>query len=224
MTSTPTNPLCVQFGCGLDAPDGWRNFDVSPTLQLQRLPLIGSVVARARGPRWPASAEYGDILTGLPIATGTADAVYCSHVLDHLAREDGLRAIREAHRMLRPGGVFRLVLHDLEHMARTYLGRLEAGDAYAAYAFMRESILGQERRSPRGLGGLDSALREWRGNHRHRWMWDEASLSAELRTAGFRTVRRARFGDCTEPGLTAWFERVEREGRWRDDLGLEAVK
>ena len=33
----------VQYGCGLSAPNEWINFDVSPTLRIQKIPIIGSL-------------------------------------------------------------------------------------------------------------------------------------------------------------------------------------
>ncbi|MCI5142460.1 MAG: methyltransferase type 11, partial [Candidatus Electrothrix sp. ATG1] len=29
----------IHYGCGLSAPESWLNFDASPTLRLQRIPL-----------------------------------------------------------------------------------------------------------------------------------------------------------------------------------------
>src|SRR5262245_22988509 len=34
-----TQALYVQYGCGLSAPDDWLNFDASPTLWLQLIPV-----------------------------------------------------------------------------------------------------------------------------------------------------------------------------------------
>ncbi|HEX8242224.1 MAG TPA: hypothetical protein VF541_01965 [Longimicrobium sp.] len=35
----------AQYGCGPCAPAGWRNFDASPTLRLQRLPAAGGAAS-----------------------------------------------------------------------------------------------------------------------------------------------------------------------------------
>lgn len=61
--------------------------------------------ASARQPDTPlASADVGDART-LPWSTGTADAVILFGPLYHLTlRDDRIRALREAHRVLRPGG------------------------------------------------------------------------------------------------------------------------
>jgi hypothetical protein len=202
----------VQYGCGLCAPQTWLNFDASPTLRLQRLPLVGRVFTRV-GPVFPAGVRYGDIVKGLPVAGGSCRAVYCSHVLEHLSLEDCRRALRNTYACLRPGGVFRFVLPDLEWLARQYLDARGAG---AAIRFMEESKLGLLMR-PRRPGEL---LRAWLGNSQHLWMWDENSMSAELEAAGFRQVRRAAMGDSSEPR----FRDVEDPGRWENCLGMECVR
>jgi SAM-dependent methyltransferase len=204
--------LYVQYGCGWSAPREWRNFDASPTLRFERLPLLGRLYTR-NTTRFPDNVAYGDIVRGLPIAPESCAGVYCSHVLEHLALEDFRKAIRNSLRLLKRDGTFRLVLPDLEHEARTYLGN-PAPDA--SLRFMRDTCLGEERR-PRGLGG---ALAFWLGNSRHLWMWDFRSLSAELESAGFRNVRRATFGDSADP----MFRFVEDRSRWQDSLGMECFR
>lgn len=202
----------VHFGCGLAAPSGWRNFDVSPTLRLQRIPLLGPVFRRPPLPAWPASVEYGDIVRGLPVAPGSARGVYCSHVLEHLSLNDLRTALVNVRRVLAAGGRFRLVLPDLAFLMREYFDRPGPD---AAPRFMRESILGVESR-PRGVPAI---LQAWLGNSRHLWLWDEESLRHELERAGFHAVRRAELGDSDDPR----FAEVEDPARWLNALGMEAA-
>src|SRR5262245_4439288 len=134
--------MYAQFGCGLCAPPGWRNFDASPTLRLQRLPIVGRLLAQGNVV-FPAEVEYGDIANGLPLPDRSCQGVYCSHVLEHLSLSDLRKAVRETYRILAPGGLFRLVIPDLEYQARAYLGSQSAD---AAIDFMRGTLLGKEER------------------------------------------------------------------------------
>ncbi|MQP68452.1 hypothetical protein GE253_24335 [Niveispirillum sp. SYP-B3756] len=59
----------VQYGCGWTAPPGWHNFDASPTLRFERLPLVGRLYSK-NGRRFPDNVRYGDIVRGLPLAPG----------------------------------------------------------------------------------------------------------------------------------------------------------
>src|SRR4051794_31878603 len=137
--------LYVQYGCGLCAPEGWRNFDASPTLRARSVPVLGRLANRLTP--FPATARYGDILAGLPVADQSVDGVYCSHVLEHLSQEDCRRALTNTYRILKPGGRFRLVMPDLRWLVDRYLAD---GTANAAGKLVKESLLGEDTR-PRGL-------------------------------------------------------------------------
>lgn len=204
--------VCIQYGCGVTAPNGWVNFDASPTLRLQKIPIFGRVATNGRV-TFPQNVRYGDVVKGLPIADASADLVYCSHVLEHLSHEDCRIAIRETHRILRPGGIFRGVLPDLERIAKDYL---ENNEPSAAIRFMEDSLLGlgSRRRGVRGIAVLAF------GNSRHLWMWDFKALAAELETLGFHDIRRAQFSDSVEPAFGA----VEQQSRWDGCLGFECRK
>ena len=57
-----SNTNYVQYGAAYCGPDQWLNFDVSPTLRLQRIPLIGPLITRSRK-TFPKTVKYGDIVT-----------------------------------------------------------------------------------------------------------------------------------------------------------------
>jgi hypothetical protein len=203
----------VQYGCGLSAPLTWRNFDASPTLRLQRLPIVGSYFRRGEYPIFPANVEHGDIVKGLPIPDESCKAIYCSHILEHLALQDFNIALQNTYRYLERGGIFRFVMPDLEQLTRDYL---DSADSHAALTFMESSYLGKKTRS-RGLVGL---VREWSGNSAHLWMWDFKSIVPELQRVGFSEIRRAYFGDSA----AACYKDVEEIGRWEKCLGIECIR
>ena len=202
----------VQFGCGFSAPAGWLNFDASPTLRFERLPIVGRFYTR-NAQRFPAGVFYGDITKGLPIAENSCQGIYCSHVLEHLALDEVDPALKNVMRHLRPNGTFRVVLPDLEELARDYI---VGKDAAGAHRFMENSYLGVKSR-PRGFGGF---LRSWLGNSAHLWMWDERSLGEKLREHGFRAIRRATFGDAEDKK----FIEVEDAGRFANCLAMQCRK
>jgi hypothetical protein len=204
--------LYVQYGCGWSAPRGWRNFDASPTLRFERLPILGRLYTKNAG-RFPENVEYGDVVRGLPVEAGACDGVYCSHVLEHLALSDFRHALKNTHKILKSNATFRLVLPDLLTCARKYIDNTSPD---ASISFLRETCLGEETR-PRSLRGF---VTSWLGNSRHLWMWDFKSIVPELQQAGFVHIRRATFGDSSDP----MFASVEQKDRWEDCLGLECRK
>lgn len=199
----------VQYGSGSYGPPGWLHFDCSPTLRIQRLPLIGKLIRARCTTQFNDNIGYGDIVRGLPVPDGFADAVYCSHTLEHLSLDDLRVALRNTCRILKPSGTFRMVLPDLRHIARVYMSDASAD---AAIDFMKETRLGVESRA-RGVMGL---LRSWLGNSEHLWLWDFESLSRELVNAGFRNPRRVHFHDSGDPLLDS----IERPDRWANALGI----
>jgi hypothetical protein len=206
----------VQYGCGLSSPEGWINYDSSPTLKIQRLPLVGSVLKPFLNVTFPPAVLFGDIVAGLPESPGSVDGVYCSHVLEHLALDDLRVALKNTATIMKPGAVFRMVLPDLEWLARNYIKELESGNTAAAVSFVEGTLMGLHKR-PRGLKQQMSAMF---GNSHHLWMWDHESLSAELEGAGFRNIRRSKFGDAADPA----FKKVEDENRFHQAVSLECTR
>ena len=199
----------IHFGCGMCAPEGWRNFDGSPTVRFERIPLLGRLYTKNEK-RFPANVEYGDIVRGLPVPDGSCRAVYCSHVLEHLALEDFEAALRNTYRMLEDGGVFRLVVPDLESQAQNYVNN-PSDDA--AISFVRATRLGARQRQRGWKAAIFNAFR----NSGHLWMWDCRAMTLKLRETGFRDIRRAKMGDSADPK----FKEVEEERRWNTSLGIE---
>ena len=100
---TPSNMLNI--GCGSTNHPDWINLDVAPAD-----PKVVAI----------------DINGGLPFSSKCAAVCYSSHVLEHLDKVGAHNLVAECSRVLKHGGVIRLVVPDLEAMAREYLRILEA--------------------------------------------------------------------------------------------------
>jgi predicted SAM-dependent methyltransferase len=154
-------PVYVNIGCGTTFHPAWRNFDLVSTSP--------QVIAC-------------DVRFGLPLGDGTADAVYHSHVLEHLRREEVQPFLAECRRVLAPGGLLRIAVPDLEGITRTYLDRLEAAlrdepGAADDYDWMMLELYDQTVREQPG-GGMRAFL-----------------SSAELRNQDFIRQRIGREAD-----------------------------
>jgi SAM-dependent methyltransferase len=105
----------LNIGCGAAFHKEWVNIDVASALP--------EVIAH-------------DLRRPLPFADATFDGAYGSHVLEHFEPEAGIRLLRECLRVLKPDGTLRIVVPDLETIAKLYLQALEgavAGDPQAAF-------------------------------------------------------------------------------------------
>ena len=96
-----------------------------------------------------------DLLRPLPIQSETVDIVYSSHFLEHVPRESIHLLLSECARILKPGGVIRLVMPDFEEMCRAYLGHRDNNEHQYADFLVTEIIDQSVRRYPGGeLGKL----------------------------------------------------------------------
>lgn len=200
------------------------NFDVSPMLRIEQLPLGSTIKQLAGGGRpFPRGIKPGNILNGPLVSSGTAKAAYASHVLEHLSFEDALLAVKNTHAMLAIGGVFRLIVPDLEWRAKLYISEL--GDPKAPSEFVRQCIFGREHR----MRGIRQAIRKTFSGSTHLWMWDFYSMRKALEDVGFTQVRRCQYGDAADPA----FAEVENEKRFfgaiddvrrMPELAIEAIK
>ena len=132
---------------------------------------------------------YGNIVKGPLCKMGTADAIFCSHVLEHLTLEDMRRALRNIYAMLKPGGVFRLIVPDIEIRIKRYV---DSSESTRAHEFVKMSGLGRAEPSAGLIVKLYQAFR----TSGHRWMYDWGSMSEELSRAQFTAIRRCEFGDA----------------------------
>ena len=206
------NKQYMQFGCGRDGPKEWQNFDASPTLYFERIPLIGRLYTK-NDTRFSETVEYGNIVSGLPIKNEACDAIYCSHVLEHLSLEDFRIALRNVQLYLKGGGTFRMVLPDLEFSINQYLNNQSS---LASLSFLKETSLGRET-SPKGVKDF---IVSYLGHSEHLWMWDYRSIKKELKDAGFFKIRRCSFGDSDD----LMFTKVEEKDRFNDCLAIDCIK
>jgi len=129
-----------------------------------------------------------DLSASLPFRSASVDYIHSEDFLEHIEGEAGKRFLEEAFRVLKPGGVMRLLTPDLRLLVeRVYLRREEHHLAWC------ERYL--EARGP--CEALNMHLRM---NGDHRFVWDEEHLHSVLREIGFR-VRRARYNASRDPRL-----------------------
>ena len=209
--------MYIQYGCGLCAPNEWKNFDSSPTLQLQRLPLVGKLIKNATKVHFPENVIYGDIVKGLPVKLNSCDGIYSSHTLEHLSLNDFRSALSNTYKILKVGGIFRCVVPDLESYARTYINNIEKGNENSSLIFLfDDTLLGYKNRNR----NVTKILTSYFSNSNHLTMWDNLSLMNELTKIGFSSVRKCNFNDSTD----SMFKHVEDINRFQNAVSIECIK
>jgi predicted SAM-dependent methyltransferase len=183
----------VQFGAGTESIPGFLSFDSSPTLYIQRLPIIGSLLKNKLNCIFDDEILFGDIVKGLPLPKNSVDVVFSSHVLEHLALVDFFKAIENVKKILKTGGVFRLIVPNFRFEVETYLKDYEqissGGDA--SIKFTKRNCIGKIKRSKNFI----DICSEYFGNSAHLWLWDDKSLYKVLNDNGFGCVESFQMGE-----------------------------
>jgi SAM-dependent methyltransferase len=182
--------------------------------------LIGSAMRRLNwacgpvgAPGWLNSDLNGgpgieivcDIRDGLPLEADSLEYAVSIHGLQDLPFLDVVPALQELHRVLRPDGVLRLGLPDLDRAIEAY----RRGDG--AYFYIPDEDAAR-------LGAKLVAQIVWYGSVRTPFTFDFAAEA--LGRAGFRGVRRCAFRKTLSP----FPEITALDNRERETLFVEAVK
>jgi SAM-dependent methyltransferase len=154
----------VNLGCGsilVDSPD-WLNFDCSSS---------GKGVKRV------------NLLGPLPLNDRSIDLIYSSHFFEHIPRRNIPYFLSECYRVLKVDGIIRLVMPDLENIAREYLLKRDIGDHEKADFVVLELIDQCVRRFSGGeLGRLYGSLRTSEANRSGLFEYIYQRMGEDLRT------------------------------------------
>ena len=161
-----------------------------------------------------ANVRVCDIRLGLPYASGSVEVAVCSHCLEHLHVAWELPAVlREVHRVLMPGGVFRVAVPDLHRLGSAYYNS-ESDNAKALASTQRElkEYIGTAYEDlPAALRfsvicfGDNSGSPAYDG---HRFVADFDALKWLLERANFRAVREVTDGSSRHPSLMTRYRDV----------------
>jgi predicted SAM-dependent methyltransferase len=105
----------INLGCGSRFHPDWVNADIAPQ---------------------DPSVMQCDLSRRLPFPNDDFDVVYHSNVLEHIRRAAAPTFMRECFRVLKPGGILRVAVPDLERICKLYLEKLQqaaTGDSASAH-------------------------------------------------------------------------------------------
>jgi predicted SAM-dependent methyltransferase len=137
--SLPEATKYLNLGCGSRYHPDWINIDIAS--------------------RGPAVIQH-DLSRGIPLPDASCDVVYHAAVLEHLRRSDAETFLAECYRVLKPGGIVRVGVPDLEKICHLYLSWLAAalnGEKTADhnYEWIMLELFDQIVREKYGGGMLD---------------------------------------------------------------------
>jgi ubiquinone/menaquinone biosynthesis C-methylase UbiE len=174
----------LHWGCGPLTSYGWVNSDIHG---------------------WPGVDVVADIRAGLPMADDSFDYVVSIHALPELSYSDMDQALSELRRVLKPGGVLRLGLPDMD----------KALAAYRANDLDYFLISDEEVKC---LSGRMIVQLLWRGQSRS--MFTTEFIAELLARNGFQSITPCPFRETK----SAYPEITELDNRQIESLFIEATK
>ena len=157
----------LHLGCGDHRLEGWINVDVAKTF---------------------AAGLLADAAKGLPFANGSVAFIHCEDLLEHLDFASGVAMLAECRRVLREGGVLRILTPDLRALVEK------------VYRDADPRQLAWCDRELSATGPCQAFNAHLRMNGEHRFVYDEEELTRVLRSVGFE-VSRVRWNESSHPEL-----------------------
>lgn len=200
----------VNLGSGDTCLDDWINIDSSFNARLVKYPRlryllfkIGILPKKYYQMSWSKhiqSIMVRDVRKKLPFDDESVDFIYSSHLIEHLRKNEAEKVLRECFRVLKRGGLIRLVIPDLELMARNYIKEVEnirnnkeKKEYFPSEIFLDMLGMGERTKTP-------LILKIFSSGSIHRWMYDQFSLTALLESCGFIDIQKRNFkeGKCPD--------------------------
>lgn len=156
-----TNKKYIQIGCG---PNKFENFD--------NLDFYSSSFAF-----WKKNDYIShDLRYSLPFLNESYEGCFSEHTLEHLYFDEAQFLIKDIHRILKKGAIFRCTVPGLDLYIENF--KKKKNEKYF-----------QKFKSP------CDALRDLVHNWGHLSVWDKETLKRELYFAGFSEVKIRKFGE-----------------------------
>lgn len=202
----------INLGCGSQVIDGWINVDYSLGAHFMKIPLFRALNRKLKlfALDWSPSIVLHNITKKFPWDDKSVDVIYSSHALEHLTKEQGADCLMECHRVLKKGGVIRIVVPDLAVVVNDYTSGNLAGSDFletlgCVYTPSKslKNILWPSQQIP----------------HLHKCMYDQKSLIAIMDTLGFEVQPQSAFDSAIKD-----IRLIELESRCKNALIIEGKK
>lgn len=197
----PNGQAMLNLACGARTHPEWNNVDFGPYARLAQHPRIATLMRRCgliSDLRWQRlgsvdpTTRHWNLRKGIPYPASTFDVVYHAHFLEHLRRPHAAAFLKECQRVLKPGGVLRVVVPDLSYYFHQCSETVNDPVAHEqAIEFLIDQMVRDQATGPNEQKGalkfFEKLIRggSERSGERHLWMYDAVSLKRLLVNLGF---------------------------------------
>lgn len=189
----------------------------------------------------PQNIKVHNLANGIPFPDSSVDYVYHSHFLEHLDRDVGYFFFREVYRVLRNGGVHRVVVPDLEKACRAYMNSLSRCESDPSYIERHDQavagVIEQSVRREASGSSAQTAVRRRlenillgdarRRGETHQWMYDRFNLQNLFADVGFGDISTECYDTSRIPDWPAFGLDINKATRTEykpESLYMEGVK
>ena len=218
----------INIGCFNYPVDGWINIDKTPHALIAKYPIIINILYRIgiltkeRYEEHKAgefkNVKWCNVTKGLPYQDNFADFIYSSHMIEHLYYEEAAEFLKECRRVLKDGGILRIVCPDMFKIAKNYAGNLKETGNDNNQIVQQDAKKSDPDISIKFARSFYEMEKRRALKYGHRWMYDFLSLKSALLKSGFREVSEKEFKTGVTPDLE------KSEIRSEDSLYVEAKK
>jgi SAM-dependent methyltransferase len=185
----------LHLGCGpFVEPTRWIDCDGSWNARVNSWPkplavLLRRIAKKAGGGQRPLPSHivYFDLRKRFPFENESVDAIYAAHVWEHLALSTAKNATEECYRVLKPGGILRLVVPNIRDAIEEYLN----SNAPDAALTLNRKLYYRPFEECRSI--IYSIYLGFADFHYHRFMYDPPQLISLLQAGGFDSVSEKAF-------------------------------
>lgn len=188
----------LHLGSGVNVVEGWLNADKFK----------------------PQADIFLNAYKKFPFKDNSFDTIYSEHMFEHIHILKVPYFLKETLRILKPGGIFRMSVPDLELFAKKYVERDESFfKPYFEDATERLKKGQKKYWMVKTYGSVFMSMAN-KMFHHHRWMYDFETIEAMAKEIGYSKAIKQEFGKS----ISAEAAKLDQEKRKHETVYIDLIK
>jgi len=201
----------LNLGCGAHVIDSWINVDYALGAKFMKIPFFKLINKKLQIFKldWDQRIFIHNLTQVFPWNENSIDVIYSSHTLEHLNKNDGIFFLNECYRVLRPGGIIRIIVPDLQSFVNRYINHQISADNFLEDLY----VLREEK------GNFIKKIISYYMQYPHKCMYDSRTLNLIMKEIGFISQTKKAFDSKIED-----INLIELENRTESAVIIEGTK